>query len=742
MKIFLTTMMFVLATQTFAQVVDKINYNGLVHISEPVALRMLDFQVGDDIDEKMIDKSIKKYFAQGYFNDIWVEINDKVLTFYFKEKPIITKIELKGYKEDDEDAKKSIIQIKRGSLYSEKKIEAAKKRIIDAISKDGKIDSVVEVEKEYLDNGSIKITFLVNEGEEIIIKKLRYSGVKGVDSKDFDDVIANKEYQWIGWFWGRNDGVMNLPDLEYDNMRIREFYMQHGYLDAQVSKPFVLVDFNDYSADMSYEIQEGIQYKINSISINQTKVVVSNEKIQDKIQLKKGDIFNINSFRADANRIKTMIADKSYAFVQVIPDLKKNKKDGLVDVSFRVIPGNKVKIRDVIISGNTRTLDRIIRRELYLAPGDMYSLTDLRDSKHALGRLGFFEKNSIEERRVSSGEMDLIVKVKEAPTGNIQLGGGYGSYGGVMVNLSVSDRNIFGSGIDVSVKAEKSETTRNYSFNISNKKLNDTDFSGDFSIYNSASDYDDYSLNSEGFSVGIGHKITRHLSGYLAYGYSENQYSEDINTTLVDTFYFENYSKSSATLSLKFDNTDDYYVPREGVYIKETIERAGLGGDADFIKARTRFGKYNGLKDYIGADIIFRYKARLELLKDMGYSPIGEKFYLGGIGSVRGYEAYSLAPTVLDDNGEVRRIGGTKAFTNSVELSFPLIEKAKMRLVTYVDWGLIGSDDITEISRGGYGAGIEWISPVGPIQLMFSKPLNEQDGDRTSGFDFSMGQRF
>jgi outer membrane protein insertion porin family len=175
--------------------------------------------------------------------------------------------------------------------------------------------------------------------------------------------------------------------------------------------------------------------------------------------------------------------------------------------------------------------------------------------------------------------------------------------------------------------------------------------------------------------------------------------------------------------------------------LSQSFEKAGVGADADFFKSRTMFGKYNGLEEYVGFDAIFRYKARLNYAADTGMLPIAERFYMGGISSVRGYESYSISPTETVD-GVVRRKGGTKTFSNNVELSLPLVPKAKMRLVTFVDWGYIGEKDITEFSRGGYGAGLEWFSPVGPIQLIFAKALNEQEGDRTANFEFTMGQRF
>lgn len=755
MRIFFAMLLLFLALNSHAYTIKAIKFDGMVQMSESVALRMLSFEAGSEVDDAMIDASIKTYFKQGYFQDIWTDIDkDGVLTFHFKEKPLISKIELKGWKENDSEAIDGVVQIKVGALYDEKKIEAAKKRIIEAINQEAKVDSVVEIEKELLENGSYKVTFIVNEGEEIIIEELLYSGISGLESDDFDAIIANKEKEFMGWFWGRNDGKMKVADLAYDPLRIRDLYMQHGYLDIDVKEPFVKVNFDNYTADMSYQVKEGEVYSVSKITIMQEKQVVADAQIEELLSLKVGEVFNIETFRNDSQKIKTLIADLSYAFVQIVPDLKKDKEKRQVEVIYKIVPGDKVKIRNVIISGNSRTLDRIIRRELYLGPGDMYSLTDLGDSRSALGRLGFFDGNTIEEKRVDNQTMDLVVKVKEAPTGNIQLGGGYGSYGGLLVSVAVDDRNVWGSGIDVGVKAERSELSSNYSFSIANSRLNDSDFSGNFSVFTSDFEYEDYSVMSDGLNMGVGHRFTRYISGHLGYGYSQNKYEidEDADLTYVDEYLFEDYTKSSVTMSLKYDDTDDFYLPRKGIILSQSIENAGVGGEAEFIKTRTTFGAYKGLEEWFGFDLIARYKAKINYVHDSGFLPIAEKFYMGGIGSVRGYESYSLSPTTVEDanatNG-VRRYGGEYSATNSFELSFPLVPAAKMRLVTYLDWGYIGTTEkengdykVKNLSRGGFGAGLEWFSPVGPIQLMFSKPLAEEEGDETSLFEFTMGQRF
>lgn len=726
--------------------VETIRYEGMVHISEAVAKRLNEVKIGEPLDAKAVDKTVKAFFDQGYFEDVWAEEEAGVVTFHFKEKPIISKVELKGFKENDEEAKKSLLQIEKGALYDTRRIETARKRIVDALSQEGKIDSVVEVETQKLENGSMQVTFIANEGEEIIIKKLKYYGVSGLDSDAFDATIANKEEDFIGWFWGRNDGKMKLAELQYDPMRIRDFYMQNGYLDAKVDNPFVAVDFNHYEASMTYNVFEGDIFRVSDILIFQDTAVIDDKALLDIIALEKNKPFNIKTFRDDAERIKTKIADLGYAFVQVQPDLRKDKEAKTVEVIYRIVPGKKVRIHNVIVSGNNRTLDRIVRRELFLAPGDWYSLTNLKDSRNALGRTGYFETTTIEEKRLDDESMDLIVQTKEAPTGNIQLGGGYGSFGGIMLSVAVSDRNIFGSGLNVGLNLERSTRTKNYSFNISNPRLNDSDFSGNFSIFSNATEYDTYTTNSQGISVGTGHRFNRYTSGYLGYNYSNNQYS-DFNDTLIATYpgAYESYSKSSVIVSATFDNTDDYYVPREGISLSQSFEKAGLAGDADFWKSRTTFGVYRGLQKMLDADLILRYKARFNYVEDTGYLPLNERFYMGGIGSVRGYQSYSISPNSgVDGNldGRLDLIGGRQTFSNSLELSVPLVPEAKMRATAFVDYGMIGTQNLSEIQRGGYGVSLEWFSPVGPLQLVFSNPLMSEAGDNITHFEFTIGQRF
>ena len=719
-----------------AKNIKEIKFEGLIHLSSTIAEEIVGLHPGSELDINKIDKAIKKFYEQGYFKDIWVTEEDGVLTFHFVEKPMISKIDVTGYLESKKEELPQILGIKKGDIYDEEKIEEAKLKIIQKAREEGYYDTVVEVETKTLPNGSIEVDFLVNKGENIIIRKLEICGLRAFDKDEIEDIVANRERDFLGWMWGFDDGKLKMDQLEYDSARIKDLYMREGYLDAKVSNPFLRVDFNTYNAKLLYHVKEGEPYTVEDIKIFLTEPVIEPKKLLEEMKLKKGKIFNIERLRRDMQKIKEHIADLGYAYVRVIPDFKKNPKKNTTIVEYTVIPGKKVYIHDVIISGNQRTLDRVIRREIYLAPGDLYSLTDLKDSKNALKRTGFFQDVTIEERRVSENEIDLLVKVKEMPTGNIMVGGGYGSYEGVILNASISDRNIFGSGINTSLSVDYSSKSLRFNFGIYNPRIFDSDYSLSLNFYNTTYQSYDYTQKRKGASVGLGKQLSRYLRGSVTYKYEENELSD----VTFDSIYFPEgkYIKSAIVPAFYWDNTDDFYVPRHGIASSVSVEYAGIGGDDKYLKSYAKFAYYYGLEDIIDYDLVLRYKARVGYISDLGYLPVNEKFYIGGIRSVRGYSSGSISP--VDTEG--RLIGGKQTFSNSIEASIPLIDSARMRLTFFYDYGMIGEESFNEISRSGAGAAIEWLSPMGPIQLIFSTPLDDKPGDRTSSFEFSMGTKF
>ena len=820
--------------------ITSIKYEGLQSLSTHLANEIADIKIGEILDEEKIDSAITDFYDQGYFSDIVASFDNGILTFYFVEKPRVAGIEIKGYGSDNEkQTLQTQMGIKKGETFDEQKIERAKTVLKTVLEYQGYYGSLVKEELTKVNESAYNIVFNVNRGDNILIKKAHYEGSQRLKRNKIESLSANKQRDFMGWMWGLNDGKLHLQELEYDSMRIQDVYMRNGFLDAKVSSPFLSANFNNLTAELHYKVDEGKQYSVSDIIINLDKEeIIAKEKLFKAIQVKKGQVFNIEDLRADAQVLKRLIADKGYAFAQVRPDLDKeeaqplydfktskkgtkkshkltsNKEreereereeaerlqkaqeklagQGTVKVLYHIEAGEKVYISDVLISGNNRTNDRIIRREILLAPGDEYSLSKITESQNALQRLGFFENVKIDERRVSADSMDLLITVTEGRTGQLQFGLGYGSYGGLMINGSISERNLFGTGQTGSIYANIATggTPYNISYYGTPRTITGRQFSGNISLTNprifdsrystSASVYGNYYVNyvyieqSFGFSLSVGRMLTPMLRASL--GYDINWVNTfDFLSGNYEAFYNnwggKDYTKvwamtSSISPSISFDNTDDYYFPKNGVIASAYAQFNGIGGDVYNVKVYGKAAFYYHLKKHLKIDLIARYKAQggyiFRFNRD-DFLPLNNTFYMGGVTTIRGFRSGTVSPVGIAPNGStpLSWIGGDGMFTNSVELSYGLLEAAKMRIALYGDYGFLtykslggGLADFAGYGipgvgsygmewRASIGAAIEWISPMGPIVLIFPfKLFNKKEGDYTSQFEFSMGTRF
>ncbi|RKV26222.1 outer membrane protein assembly factor BamA [Helicobacter pylori] len=842
--------------------VKSISYVGLSYMSDMLANEIVKIRVGDMVDSKKIDTAVLALFNQGYFKDVYATFEGGILEFHFDEKARIAGVEIKGYgTEKEKDGLKSQMGIKKGDTFDEQKLEHAKTALKTALEGQGYYGSVVEVRTQKVSEGALLIVFDVNRGDSIYIKQSIYEGSDKLKRRVIESLSANKQRDFMGWMWGLNDGKLRLDQLEYDSLRIQDVYMRRGYLDAHISSPFLKTDFSTHDAKLHYKVKEGIQYRISDILIEIDNPVVPLKTLEKVLKVKRKDVFNIEHLRADAQILKTEIADKGYAFAVVKPDLDKDEKNGLVKVIYRIEVGDMVYINDVIISGNQRTSDRIIRRELLLGPKDKYNLTKLRNSENSLRRLGFFSKVKIEEKRVNSSLMDLLVSVEEGRTGQLQFGLGYGSYGGLMLNGSVSERNLFGTGQSMSLYANiATGGGRSYpgmprgagrmfagNLSLTNPRIFDSWYSSTINLYADYRISYQYIQQGGGFGVNVGRMLGNRTHVSLGYnlnvtkllGFSSPLYNRYYSSTkqiiipsqpvcvsslglllglrqvqscstpgstrvgqtppvtgLWDRDYHTPIT-SSFTLDVSYDNTDDYYFPRNGVIFSSYATMSGLpssgtlnswnglGGNVRNTKVYGKFAAYHHLQKYLLIDLIARFKTQggyIFRYNTEDYLPLNSTFYMGGVTTVRGFRNGSITPK--DEFG--LWLGGDGIFTASTELSYGVLKAAKMRLAwffdfgfltfktptrgsffynaptttaNFKDYGVIGAGFERATWRASTGLQIEWISPMGPLVLIFPIAFFNQWGDGngknckglcfnpnmddyTQHFEFSMGTRF
>ncbi|MCR8684170.1 outer membrane protein assembly factor BamA [Campylobacter ureolyticus] len=731
-----------------ATAIKSVNFEGLKQISPLVAQNISGLKIGDTITGYNTNKAITNLFNQGYFDDVYITENNGNLIVHVKEKPIISKLDIEGVVTNDRTAMEQIIGLKLGQTYDKVALNQVKERVRQFYEVKGYFDTVVEIEEEFLDEdkSSLHLTVIVNRGEKITIKNVNLVGAKKLKYSDIRPAIANKQRETFGWMWGFDDGKLKTADLPNDPARIQNEYMKRGYLNATVSAPFVNTYMSNYTADLTYYITEGERFKVSEISIEAPQYLeLDTKKIIKDLKLRSGKRFNADWIRRDIAKLENIVADKGYAYVEVNPDLKPDNENNTVKINYIIKPHAQIYVRNVTISGNEKTADSVVRREMYLTEGELYNRTDLVDSKNSLRRTGYFDDVEITENVVNDNEIDLNIDVKEAPTGSITGGIGYGSGDGLLLSASVSEKNIFGSGISGYVSAEKSDDQLSGAIGFTNPRIYNSEYSLSGQIYARDWDWNDYDEKAYGASATIGRKLGRYTNAYLTYEIEKSKIN-GLNAYYKKAGYQNgNNLKSSLIPSIVFNNTDDYYLPRSGIIASASLDYSGLGGDIEYLKGNANFNWYFGMKDYIDWDLIFRYKAGAGYFFDDKNLPVNKKLFLGGMRSVRGYDGRSIPKKkICLDNTHCNYIetGGKQSFNNSFELSMPLIDRINMRFVTFFDYGMIGDDSWSESKRYSTGAGIEWRTPVGPLQLFWVKPLNKEDYDSTNSFEFTIGARF
>ena len=641
----------------------------------------------------------------------------------------IVRVDANGFAADKVEA---ITGIHEGDNYSISALQAAAATLERALKQAGYVDAKVSVDAKPEDDG-VKVKFNIDKGDPIKVKKVTFIGNKKLSDDILKENIVNKEGGMFSWFTGGGTAVPT--QLEYDMARVRDEYLKRGYLDVQIDKPLMKTDFASKTAEVTFNIKhEGEPYTVSSVRLAPIPGFDMNE-LQSELKLKEGKVFDVSKLRKDLQNLIEKAGDKGYAFANAQPQFKKNDASHTIDVLYTVNLGQKIRINDVKISGNTKTKDHVVRRYVYLAPGDTFNLTDLKDSKDELQRTGYFDSATIEPRKVGGDAVDLDVKVKEAQTGSIMAGLSYGSYDGFGINASISDRNLFGTGIGYSLTLERSKKSHNYSLSVTDPRVFDSLYSLSVGIYHQKYEFIDYTKEEKGGYISVGRKLTRYLSASVGYNYADVDYS-DYDSWDVE---YESYKKSALTASITFDNTDDYLTPRKGYYANLSLEYAGLGGDAEFLKTKFKGAVYYGMKDLLNYDLILRGKLRLGYITNKGNTPRAEKLFLGGSSwGIRGYSPASISP--INSNGD--RIGGYKSAVISLEASIPVDFVKGMRLTGFVDYGMIGQKSFSEEKRGSVGAQIEWASPFGPINLIFAKPFKDKSYDDTAKFEFTIGSKF
>ena len=747
--------------------IAEVRVVGNKRIEQDAIKRITKTQPGDTFLARNLSEDMKAIYSMGYFDDVRVESEDgpagKIILFVVKEKPTIRHIIIKGGQgfqgtsgsnKDPQDIKDEIkpsslvfedekilksLDIKTGSILNIFKIQSNIKRIEDLYKEKNYHNVKVTYNIKEQDNNQADLEFVIDEGKKVLIKEIRFEGNQAYPAKKLKKIMKTSEKGF--WSWLTSSGDMKAEDLNQDVELLTSFYNNNGYVQAKVGEP--IVEFKDNWIYITIKIDEGQRFKVGTVRIL-GDILTSEAEMMKLIKLSKEEYFSRQVLRDDIIVIGDLYSDEGFAYADVVPQIDQDAEKLLVNITYTISKGNLVYFEGIRITGNTKTRDKVIRRELEIYEQEIFSGKKLKQGIRNLNRLDYFEDVKVNTAKGSEPDKMLLdIDVKEKPTGTFSFGGGYSSVENMFVVGSIAQRNLFGRGQLLRLKAEIGGTTTRYDLSFTEPWLFDIPLSAGVDLYNQYRDYNSYNLTSIGGAVRFGYPVYNYTRAYLTYGYDVSDMTELSETA---SSYFKQmagqHTTSSITPSIRYDSRDKTFNPTEGSNNSLSLEYAGdfLGGDVGFTKYIGEAGKYFPL---FWSTVGFLHARAGYVEQHSGaLLPPYDRFYLGGINSIRGFSWDELSPR--DANGDV--YGGNKFVQFNVEYIFPLIKDIGLMGVVFYDTGNL-YDDNQDIDLGDLrqtsGFGIRWYSPMGPIRLENGFILDPKPGESQSGrWEFTMGQAF
>ena len=717
--------------------VVKIEIEGNKRVETNVIKINISSKVGDPLSPETVREDIKNIFKLGYFEDVSAEVEQtpegNVLIYRVKEKPVVVDLRVRGNKEIKKDDLLNAIEVKEGRIIEIDKVKKSVVAIEKLYSEKGfvarKVDYIIEPKGE----GTVSVTFEINEGQRAYIREVKFIGNQALKTKQLKSGLFTKPKGMFSFV--TKSGLYNPEEIENDTQRIRAQYYNNGYLEVNVSKPEIEYSEEKKGYVVTFRIEEGKQYKIENITFA-GDLIVSEKELLSLLKLRVGEIFRGGQLADDIEKLTTFYGDKGYAFANIDPGVKQNKENLTVDLNFLIEKGTEVYIRRIDIVGNTRTKDKVVRREIPIEEQQLYSSSKIEAIKARVSRLGFFDENvEVATNRVpgTDNELDISVKVKERPTGFFSLAGGFSSVETVIFAGQIQESNLFGTGKRLSLNAQIGGVTQLFFINYTDPHFLDSEWTMDTLGFRTKRKYRDFDRDSWGGSLTGGRRLFSNLSGRVTYRL-ERLEIKDVASDALFIINEESNTISSFSVGLVWETLNNVLDPTKGNISRTEIEYAGpFGGDTDFIRYTissrqfipfffdtyfSTFGSY-GIVDFQNLDD--------EIL-------VGERFFLGGPNTLRGFGFERVGPRVPTPDGGFVIIGGVQELLFQVDYVFPLFSGLGLKGVVFFDMGNAFNDgeNLTfnpSDLRKDYGFGFRWNSPLGPLRLEIGFPIGERLSD-------------
>ena len=703
---------------------------------------LISIDEGQTVSAADIDRDLRNIYATGRFDDVTAEtavVGEKVLlVFRVVERPLLREVKFDGNHEIDDDKLGAITSAKEIEFFRPQVLAAAIRKIKQAYVQEGYYATEVVPEVDINDRNEATVTFKVEEGERVYITSIRFEGNTVFTEKELKKALFSKEKWFLSFITER--GAYKEDMLLADRDVITDQYYNRGYIQAKVKKPITTLLDDKESMEVLFEIEEGRQFRIGEVDI-EGDLLGSKEDLLADLTLRSGDVFSRKTLRENMRRLNDQYADEGYAFVNVSPVTDVDPFLQQINITLNVEQGVRVKIGRISVSGNTRTRDKVVRREMRLAEGDFYSASKMKSSRRRINNLGFFEEVNLTTGRGSDdAHMDVEVDVQEKATGSFSVGAGFSSADGFLLQGSLSQENFLGRALQFDLSASLGGSSTTYRLGVLDPYFLDRHigFGGD--IYNTKREWTDFDRKTTGGDLKLRVPLTEDLSSFFIYRYEDKEITdvdEDASDLIKDQ---EGKSTlSSFTASLTRNTTDYRPDPTRGNISDLSIEYAGLGGTEKFIKYLADHRYFYPLP----WGLVFSVHGRIGYIQEMDGkdSPLDERFFLGGMNSLRGFNSREVGPRD-EETGDF--YGGNKEAYFNFEVSFPLVKAMKMKGIVFFDTGNAWDteEDFFSEMRYSTGVGMAWNSPMGPLRFAWGYNLDPKDYEDTSVFDFSVGKMF
>ncbi|MFZ2447386.1 MAG: outer membrane protein assembly factor BamA [Syntrophobacteraceae bacterium] len=703
---------------------------------------------GELLKTETVSEDLRSIHKMGFFEKVDAEVADspegKVLTFVVQENPSVQEVRISGQKKIKEKDILAAISTKAYTVLQRNVVSEDVQKIIKLYQQKGYYNAVVNSKIEFpKDPRKALVVFDIKENHKVYIKKINFSGNKNISGRKLRSVMQTKQKSILSYITDR--GILQKDILETDIDRITAFFHDEGYMDAKVGSPDI--SLKDDGFYISITLDEGARYKVTSIKITGDVLEGYEKKIMKNLQLKPKSYFSREKVRKDIDTVTKGYMNEGYARVEVDPQIKRNQEDHTTDVVFNVVKKDVIRIAKIYITGNTKTRDNVIRRELKIAEGTTFSAKKIEDSLAKLKKLDFFEDVSIAPTDTDQKDvMNLLVKVKEKPTGSISVGGGFSSDDGLFTSGQIMQKNLFGKGEVVALKGYLGQEAQRYMLSFTEPWIFGRNFSAGVDIYNWIRAYEDFTKDAYGGRLRGGFPFGQYSRVNLFYVF-ERAHLTDLSAVYQELGFTTGYEiKSAIGAGFERDTTDHPFLPTKGAYIGAISELStrAFGSDTDFLKHEYHAGYYHPLFwvfiGHIRGEMGFMHE-----LVGTNSIPVYENFFLGGINSLRGFQFGQVGPREFLSDGSSAVVGGDKYAVANFEVLFPIMEKMGIRGVVFFDAGnAYASGESIDVSkfRTDIGAGIRWNSPFGPLRIEIGYNLDQQFGEEPYQWQFSAGAFF